>query len=270
MADYRIENEKGRQFIKETFKKEFLLQERLLEETIKGIDLLAKDSEFPKKIISYLGLTTYALFLKGLNNYWSTFILCKEGFGSEAMITVRSLFNLVVNLLWISKEDSDKRAERFLAFDIVYRKQRRDIVKSYNANLPDPPNFDEIEKQYESLKEKYNLTGNPRKDKWAEKTIAEMADEAGMKKEYRTIYSYLSEIEHSGASSLSKFVEFDGDTLKLKPGPSAEFIPIALLLNFNNFYLLLKAVNRAIPLPIDLEAEKRSFAELYKVEPSEP
>lgn len=270
MADHRVESEKSKEFIKETFEKEFLAQDKLLEDAIKAMDELEKDPNFSKKISTYFHLSAYALLLKGFNTFWATLTLCKEGFGSEAMITVRSLFNLVINLLWISKENPEERAERFLAFDIVYRKQRRDIVKSYNPSLPDPPNFTKIEGQYDSLKTKYNLTGDPRRDKWTEKSIARMTDEVGKKKDYDIIYSYLSEIEHSGASSLSRYVEVDNASLKLHPGPSTEAIYIGLLLNYDNFYLLLRQVNNLIPLSINLDDHKKSFEELYKIKPSEP
>ena len=97
-----------------------------------------------------------------------------------------------------------------------------------------------------------------------------MAEKVGKKKDYDIIYSYLSEIEHSVASSLTRYVKLGDSSLSFQPGPSTENIDLALMLNYNHFYLLLKTVNRLIPLPMDLEAQKRSFAELYKVEPSEP
>jgi hypothetical protein len=270
MINQRIENERSRKFIQETFEKEFHAQERLLEDTIKAMDALEKDSDFPKKITTCFGLSTYALFLKDFNTFWATYILCKEGFGSEAMITVRSLFNLVINLLWISKKDSEERAERFLAFDIVYKKYRRDVVKSHNPNLPDPPNFLEIENQYNSLKKRYGLTGDRKKDRWHDGSIAKMAEEVDKKKDYEIIYSYLSEVEHSGASSLTRYVKVENDTWKLLPGASTELINMALMLNYNNFYTLLRQVNSLIPLQITLEDRKKDFENLYKISPSEP
>jgi len=269
-VDKRIENEESQNFIRKTFEKEFNAQTRLLEDTVKAMGHLEEDTEFQKGIATYFGLSAYALFLKGFNTFWATYILCKEGFGSEALITVRSLFNLVIDSLWIAKDGSGERAERYLAFDIVYRKQRVDMVKSYNSKLPDPPNYAEIGRQYNFLKAKYNLT-ETRKDKWTDKTIRDRAIEVGKEKDYAIIYSYLSEVEHSGASSLSMYVESDGATLKLKPGPSTAFIYMALMLNYGNFYMLLKHIhNNFFKVPLALEEYKKLFYDLYGVLPPEP
>ena len=157
-VDKRIENEESQKFIRKTFEKEFSAQERLLEDTIKAMDHLEEDTYFQKGIVNYLGLSAYALFLKGFTTFWATHILCREGFGSEALITVRSLFNLVIDALWIAKDGTGERAERYLAFDIVYRKQWGEVVKSYNPKLPSPPDYADIEKQYNLLKTKYKLT----------------------------------------------------------------------------------------------------------------
>ena len=269
MVDHRIDNEKSREFIRKTLEKEFSAQEKLLEDVITAMDIIEKDSLFVEKLSTYQGLATHALFLKGFNTFWATLKLSKEGFGSEAMITVRSLFNLVVNLLWISKENSNERAERFLAFDIVYRKHRRDVVKSYNPGLPDPPNFKEIEDQYDSIKNKYSVTGDPRRDKWVEKSIAKMAVDVGKKKNYDIVYSYLSEIEHSGASSLSRYVRVEGNEIRFQPGPSVELVYIALILNFDNFYTLLRQVLKLFPLAINIQEYKETFRKLYNVDPGE-
>ena len=64
--DKRIENEESQKFIRKTFEKEFSAQERLLEDTVKAMDHLEEDTDFKKGIANYLGLSAYALFLKGL------------------------------------------------------------------------------------------------------------------------------------------------------------------------------------------------------------
>jgi hypothetical protein len=268
-VDKRIENEESKNVIGKTFEKEFNAQRELLEDSINAMDRLEEDPEFQKKIKTYIGMSTYALFLKGFNTFWATYILCREGFGSEALITVRSLFNLVIDSLWIAKDGSGERAERYLAFDIIYRKQRADVMKSYNPELPDPPNFADIEKQYNLLKTKFKLIGT-RKDKWTDKTIRDRATEVGKEKDYAIIYSYLSEIEHSGASSLAKYVEADETNLKLRPGPSTSLIHMALILNYGNFYTLLQYVHSSFRLSLPLEEYKKSFYDLYGVFPPEP
>lgn len=269
VMDKRIENEESKKAIWRTFEKEFNAQKRLLEHTVNSMDLLEKDPEFHKKIETYIGMSTYALFLKGLNTFWATYALCREGFGSEALITVRSLFNLVIDSLWIAKDGSGERAERYLAFDIVFRKQRVDVMKSYSPKLPAPPDYAEIEKQYNLLKTRFNLKGT-RKDTWTDMTIRDRATEVGKEKDYAIIYSYLSEIEHSGASSLAKYVEADETTLKLHPGPSTALIYMALILNYGNFYTLLKHVHSSFNLSLPLEEHKKSFYDLYGIFPPEP
>ena len=265
-----MENEESQNFIRKTFEKEFIAQTKLLEDTLKAMDHLEKATGFQKGIATYLGLSAYAMYLKGFNTFWATYILCREGFGSEALITVRSLFNLLIDSLWIAKDGSGERAERYLAFDIVYRKQWVEVVKSYNPKLPSPPDYADIEKQYNLLKTKYKLT-ETRKDKWTGKTIRDRAVEVGKEKDYAVIYSYLSELEHSGASSLSRYVESDGTTLKLKPGPSTSFIFMALMLNYGNFYTLLKHIhNNFFKVSLPLDEYKKLFHDLYGVLPPEP
>jgi hypothetical protein len=266
--DKRIQNEESQKHIRRTFEKEIAAQDRLLEDAIKAMDHLERDLGFQKALATYIGMSTYALFLKGFNTFWATYIFIQQGFGSEALITVRSLFNLVVDSLWISKDGAGERAERYLAFDIVYRKQRVDAIKSFNPSLPDPLNHAEIEKQYSLLKTKFNLAGT-RRDKWTEKTIRDKAVEVGKEKEYAIIYSYLSEIEHSGASSLAKYVESDGTTLTLRAGPSMDLLQIALMLNFDNFYTLLEHVLGTFGITFPYEEHKNTFRELYGIFPSE-
>lgn len=51
MADHRVESEKSKEFIKETFEKEFLAQDKLLEDAIKAMDEFEKDPISQKRFL---------------------------------------------------------------------------------------------------------------------------------------------------------------------------------------------------------------------------
>ena len=56
--------------------------------------------------------------------------LALQGLATEAMVILRSLLNLYINIKWLTKGDSKKLFERYADFEVVYRKLAiEDVIK---------------------------------------------------------------------------------------------------------------------------------------------
>jgi hypothetical protein len=139
------------------------------------------------------------------------YILCLYGLATEAMVILRSLFNLYINIKWLTAEDTQKRFERFADFEVVFKKLGIDDVVQH-GDIWDEINNDDLtvhDNEFEKIKTKYHL--KERKDffNWSGESIYKMAKDVGanLEKDYKIIYGRLSSIEHTGADSVRSYLD---------------------------------------------------------------
>ncbi len=158
--------------------------------------------------------------------------LCLEGFATEAMIILRSLLNLYINIKWLTSGDSENRFERFCDFETVSKKLAIDNVIEFgdiDEEFKDD-DFTVHDDDFKKVKEKYNLKNLRDFYNWSGKSIYQMAADVDLEKEYKNIYGKLSSTEHTGPDSVRDYLDDseNGRTI-IKKGPRDEKIDLVIL-----------------------------------------
>ena len=161
-----------------------------------------------------------SMLVKTRKHYNSIQELCKLGFGEEAGIIVRSMTNAFIDLAYISKHDKKVLSERWARFGWIIKGQKTEIaemmdklckvsflkgaeLKKWEERKKEiRAQIDKFRKDYKSEQTKYDWSG------YSIKTRAEKAGK-GTKLLYHTVYRYNSDIEHSNAAALDKYIDDD-------------------------------------------------------------
>jgi hypothetical protein len=244
------ESEKWRQEFLKKYKDFLDLNNRLFQ--------LANDMVNTNKITSNTTLHDCMAFLfaKSHKTFWAIDILAQRGFGQDAAILTRSLFELLVTTKYLTKEE--KSVDRYSHYDCILRKRLIDKYKEdikngkislsaeVQALLNDKEKMAEVEKSYQ-IAEPY-FKENRRKDAWSGKTIKEMAEEVGLYHEYNYFYWLLSHQVHSNSMSMRDYINFSGGEIECESGPSERFVKEVLRYSFLFFLDVLEVVNQTFQL----------------------
>jgi hypothetical protein len=95
-------------------------------------------------------------FTRALNLLNAICLLCKNGFVTEAMVLLRSLFNLLVNIRWLMADDSEERIKRFADFEIIFKYQQFKAVGDMGDKIKAKA-LKDLEANAIKIKNKYGL-----------------------------------------------------------------------------------------------------------------
>lgn len=137
-------------------------------------------------------------------------LLASRGFGREAGILLRSMFEATVNVMWIA-QDPDVRLDRYAAYRYYAAEQYRDLGERLPHREEQPL---EQRRQYEKESEQARQEANKVKEQygfrkgtyWSGKPLKEMAKEVGWLHRYEALYKIYSDIIHSNIGSSQDFV----------------------------------------------------------------
>jgi hypothetical protein len=183
-------------------------------------------------------------YIRAINLHIAIVKLCMEGHANEAFVILRSLLNLLINLKWITSEDSQSRMQRFADFDIVGKKLSIDraINKGTISKEKAAERFPDLNRKFEVVKMKYNLKSNRDFKNWSGVNIFNMAQEIGFEDYYLDIYSQLSDIEHTGHRSVRHYIDDSvHGNISVRIGGIDENTDHAILTSFDLF-LRVKAI----------------------------
>ncbi|MBL7130383.1 MAG: hypothetical protein ISS45_03120 [Candidatus Omnitrophica bacterium] len=188
-----------------------------------------------------------SMLAKTRKHYNSIQELCKLGFGEEAGIIVRSMTSTFIDLAYISKCGKKALAKRWVRFDWIIKGQKTEIAEMMDKLCKVPSlkgeelkkwekrkkeihaQIDKFRKDYKSEQTKYDWSGYSIKTK-AEKTGK------GTKLLYHTVYRYNSDIEHSNATALDKYIDDDTPKkIQFLSEPSESHVEENLRESFNVF-----------------------------------
>jgi hypothetical protein len=176
--------------------------------------------------------------------------LCIQGLATEAMVILRSLLNLYINIKWLMARDTQKRFERFADFEVVFNKLAMDKIVQHGDIWDEIKNDDLTlyNEEFGKIKNKYNL--KERKDffNWSGASIYEMAKDGGvnLEKEYNIIYGNLSSIEHTGPDSVRSYLDnSEKGKTKIKAASRDENIDLVLITALD-YYFSVKAITHSI------------------------
>jgi hypothetical protein len=140
--------------------------------------------------------------------------LCQEGFGEDASILNRTIFELLITLLYILKDPTDERAYRYYAFDWIlrekmfkYAEQKPELLLQLEQRALRPKSgdvsIDEVKKMAQEVQKKYSYKGY----NWSDKSLGEMAEEIGRGGQYKTMYRLSSQHTHSHSRVMNDYIK---------------------------------------------------------------
>jgi hypothetical protein len=143
-------------------------------------------------------------------------LLTERGFGSEAGIILRTMFEAAVNIMWLLKDPEQLvlKLKRYSDYQLIATQKYRDYARKSDVMkiLPEIVR-EEIQEMTDTLDEKARQMQNeydfnPYKP-WSGKTIKQMSNDVGWGERYDTLYQIYSDIVHSGINSVNEYLIFD-------------------------------------------------------------
>lgn len=213
------------------------------------------DKEF-HKITPKVAFTTFALG-KAYKTHEAILLLCRQGYGEDAAILTRSLFDLMITLLYILNDKTNKRVLRYFHYDPIIRKKMYDYAKTVStfAKLfkdrelnpkPGDTTLEEVEKQAVAAQKKYNYG----RMGWSDKPIRQMAEEVGREGAYQTVYYLQSNISHSAARTMNDYVKAHDKGFTVDIGRSESWVQEDLVASFDFFLAIVERSNKLLRLGI--------------------
>jgi hypothetical protein len=143
---------------------------------------------------------------KGCKTHEAILLLAQGGYGQDAGILLRSLFNLVINVMWMGIEP-ETRVKMFVDYDWMLRDQAGVRVAygiehlGLESSLTGEQRTEldhEISAEVARVIEEHDFG----KSGWAKRDLYSMARDVGLEKDYDFMYRPLSDLEHSNSRSL--------------------------------------------------------------------
>jgi len=263
LSDYKISID-----IKSKYKK-LLEFNQTLRKIAEGI--LDNESKVvgPKDFISILSLG------RGYKIHEAILMLCKNGFGEDASILARTLFDLMVTYLYILKDKTDSTAYRYFDYDWVLRKKMFDYVKGkreimklvedrQSNPLPFDSTIDEVEKYADKANKKHGYTT----DRWSDKNLHDMAKVIGRLDAYKTVYFMQCQLSHNLSRGMNEFSKTTPDGIVMEIGKSENWVEESLVVAFDFYYCILSTFNDYFELGLEkeiLELEERYVKEIGSI-----
>lgn len=151
---------------------------------------------------------------KAYKTHSAVMLLCKEGYGEDASILNRTIFELLITLLYIINDPTDERAYRYYAFDWILREkmfnyveQKPELLLQLEQRELKPRTGDvsiaEVKKMAKQVQDKYKYKGY----NWSDKSLGEMAEEVNRSGQYKTMYRLSSQHTHSNSRVMNDYVK---------------------------------------------------------------
>jgi hypothetical protein len=193
------------------------------------------------------------------------YTLAIHGLATEAMVILRSLLNLFINIKWLTSANTVYRFERFADFEIVFKKLAMQTIVDHGDIWEEikNDNLSVHDNDFEAIRKKYNLKRKKDFFNWSGKSIFKMASEPGvdLEKDYKIIYGRLSSIEHTGPESVRQYLDgSEKGITTIKVGPRDENIDLVLITAIE-YYFHVKEITHSI-FDIEwtnLEQTRRTF-----------
>lgn len=179
---------------------------------------------------------------KAYKTHSAVMLLCEGGFGEDASILNRTIFELLVTLLYILKDPTDEKAYRYYAFDWIlrekmfnYAEQKPELLLQLEQRALKPKQGDvsisEVKKMAKQVQDKYKYRGY----NWSDKSLGEMAEEVNRGGQYKTMYRLSSQHTHSHSRVMNDYVKRTKNGFTNFSGISDNWIEEDLVMAFDFF-----------------------------------
>ena len=179
-------------------------------------------------------------------------VLCSTGWGVEAELVLRPGLEALINLLYITKEDTDSRAVLFSEYEYISANAYINRVDRW----PDQFNGIDYQQRRNKIKENFDRVkaNYPNKTYWAGKLLKgglrEMARQVELDWYYEFIYWFASNHIHANARSAVEVMHTSVDgRFSFNLGPSISNTQHALLLATDFLLQAYRCIVRFFDLP---------------------
>jgi|JI8StandDraft_1071087.scaffolds.fasta_scaffold117101_2 hypothetical protein len=179
---------------------------------------------------------------KAFKTYEAIGLLCRSGYGEDAFMLARTLFELMVTTAYILQDTTEDRLTRYVSYGWVTRKQMYDYVVSNESLLAvlnkeiesgnRPDTVVEVEAEYKKVMEKYKYKNNT----WSDKKIDEMSELIGRLDMYKTVYKLQCALSHTNVRSMNEYVNVTEEGSILNIGPNWDLVKNTLVIAFDCFF----------------------------------
>ena len=194
-------------------------------------------------------LFTTFVIAKSRKTHEAITLLCKNGFGEDAFMLSRTLFELLIIFLYILK-DTKNRLARYIKYDHVTREKLYNYISTKPEFLRDeratPEVIQQIHDAYKEVKDDYEKPFT-----WSDKTIGEMSKEVGRFEAYKTVYKLQCILSHSEPRSINDYFKEENELLVIDVGAKTNLIDKSLIVNFDFFFAILEEVNEVFKLGLE-------------------
>lgn len=186
---------------------------------------------------------SFAFASKSAKSYRAVLRLVEQGLGEPALILIRTIFEDLVNLSYIST-DPGRLAPLFLDFHILEKKKYIDYWAEAGLGDDEVGGLKEVwEKQFQSEYERV-LPNYPKRTYWSGKNVKEMAAavDSELAKTYCMLYPYISGFAHGGSPlALASYISgTDTEAIRSLGLPSEAELSEALTAGFGLFVRCLR------------------------------
>jgi hypothetical protein len=183
---------------------------------------------------------------KAFKTYEALGVLCRAGYGEDAFMLARTLFELMITTAYILQDETEGRLLRYMSYDWVTRKKmyeyvvtKEELLIHLNKEI-ESGNRDntiaEVEEEYKKAMEKYHYNNNG----WSDKNIKEMSEAVGRADAYSTVYKLQCTVSHTNARSMNEYIKITEEGTILNIGPNWDLVQNALVIAFDFFFHIAK------------------------------
>jgi len=147
---------------------------------------------------------------KGYKSLRAILLLCRHGYGEDAGILLRSLFEIAVNAWYI--KDNEELAKRYGDFiEIHVHELLEDLTFEFVRERISEDKMRERREGYDKAQEMHKYKG---RISWSGKTLKVMAEEVGLSEGYSSVYVLMSQLNHTTAGAMLDYIQTDKQTDK--------------------------------------------------------
>lgn len=244
-----------------------------LNQELRGLAGKMLDKNF--KIVGPRDMFTTFAIAKGYKTHGAVLFLSKQGYGEDASILTRSLFDLLINLLYIQAEQTDDRAYRYFQYDWILRKKMFDyasekseimgkIQERTNNPQPNDTTIQEVEEQAKLAQQKNNYNDRG----WSDKSLHDMAKEVGRIEAFKTIYRLQCQLDHNAPRSVNEYAKQSQGEIVFKVFQGENWVEESLVIDFDFYYQIVVAFNSHFKAGFEteiLDLENRYIAEVSTI-----
>ncbi|MEW5894190.1 MAG: DUF5677 domain-containing protein [Candidatus Omnitrophota bacterium] len=208
---------------------------------------------------------------RALKTHQAIKILCREGFGQDAAVLLRSLLENLISFRYVlhHSEEADALAARFVAYKWVifhrhlWEQEREEREKGDREYRLFVQRKELILKNFEEFKTKYHINSGRGLLTWSGRTVKDMAGivSKDLLKEYESMFRTCSKFTHPSIISDKEYMVIDDEEIVFSVSPSLIGVEIILSKNISYTFDVLSIFAGLFQLKCDvvLNAFERKF-----------